>query len=77
VSFQPVISFKPLLARRIPLLPREDASLKRNRALIASRQIALTLLLARKPKKALKLKPTNSFIFTRLYLLYIREVVES
>ena len=77
MSFQPVISFKPLLARRIPLLLQEDASLKRNRALTTSKQIALILPLACKLKKALKLKLTNSFIFTRLHLLYIREVVKS
>ena len=74
MSNQLVIGFSPLSARRVPLLPRLETSPKRNRATTASSLALVTL----PPyyKKAPKIKPIASYLFTRISPLYLREVVE-
>jgi hypothetical protein len=76
MSNQPVIGFEPLPVRRTPLVPRADTSPKRNRAGTASQSTTSTLPPNRRAKRAPKLKPTNSYMFTGLHPLYTREVVE-
>jgi hypothetical protein len=71
---QPVVGFGPLPARRVPLAPRLEISPKRNRAATGSDSALATLPPRR--KKAPKLKPTSSYLFTRLSPHYLREVVE-
>ena len=78
MSNQLVIGFGPLPINRTTLLPRPATLLKRSRALTTSDIAQPTLPLYRRPaKKALKLKPTSSYIFRGLHPLYIRKVIEN
>ena len=74
MSNQLVIGLSPLPTRRVPLLPRLETSPKRNRATIASSLALATLPLHR--RKAPKIKPIVSYLFTRISPLYLREVIE-
>jgi hypothetical protein len=74
MSNQPVVGFGPLPPRRVPLLPRPETSPKRPRASTASDSLPATRPPAR--RKAPKIKPTSSYLFTGISPLYSREVVE-
>ncbi|PMD24976.1 hypothetical protein NA56DRAFT_642782, partial [Hyaloscypha hepaticicola] len=75
MSNQPVVGFGPLPPRRLPLQPRPETSPKRNRTATASDSRPATLPPHR--RRAPKLKPTNSFLFTSISPLYSREIVDN
>jgi hypothetical protein len=77
MSNQPVISFGPLPGRRAPFSPRQTSLLKRGRA-ITTTAVELILLPYRcYIRKTRFLKSTNSFLFTGIYPLYTREVINN
>jgi hypothetical protein len=76
MSNQPVIGFGLLPGRRAPLSPRQTFLSKRGRAITTTAVEPILPPHRRYIRRARPLKSTNSFLFTGIYPLYTREVID-